>query len=455
MNKFTNYSVDYEKNPGYIAFKTFFDTYMLERDCEKTLSLLDDEFYSLGTGGDEIATNKADFTQLLKAELDVLSEPLEYKVKSICGKEIVPNVWDILAEMEIMLPGEQDKIAYSTRFTGCFGIIGEEVTVFSTHMSEPSRITEEREFLPLKYMGENILMDTGKTEQIIFEIMSKSMPGGIISGYAKEGFPLYFVNDQYLNLLGYSSYEEYYEAANGLGITHIHPDDVDMVNRETLNSYSTDTQYGIEYRIRHKEGHYIHVYDIGKKMITPDEKEVIICVLYDMTEDAKLREVLIRESSYDSLTGIHNRGGGIRSVEKALKNADSYTFAYFDIDNLKRLNDEYNHSVGDHALKYFADLLKQYLGEETILARMGGDEFVAFINKKIDKQQMEFVFSNLEEKYCDFIQENYPKSQSSVSIGCLTGMGQCTFDVLCKKTDELMYDIKKHGKHGYKMIELS
>ena len=67
-------------------------------------------------------------------------------------------------------------------------------------MSEPSRITEEREFLPLKYMGENILMDTGKTEQIIFEIMSKSMPGGIISGYAKEGFPLYFVNDQYLNL---------------------------------------------------------------------------------------------------------------------------------------------------------------------------------------------------------------------------------------------------------------
>ena len=94
MNKFTNYSVDYENNPGYIAFKTFFDTYMLERDCEKTLSLLDDEFYSLGTGGDEIATNKADFTQLLKAELDVLSEPLEYKVKSICGKEIVPNVWD-------------------------------------------------------------------------------------------------------------------------------------------------------------------------------------------------------------------------------------------------------------------------------------------------------------------------------------------------------------------------
>ena len=399
MNKFTNYSVDYEKNPGYIAFKTFFDTYMLERDCEKTLSLLDDEFYSLGTGGDEIAANKADFTQLLKAELDVLSEPLEYKVKSICGKEIVPNVWDILAEMEIMLPGEPDKIAYSTRFTGCFGIIGDEVTVFSTHMSEPSRITEEREFLPLKYMGENILMDTGKTEQIIFEIMSKSMPGGIISGYAKEGFPLYFVNDQYLNLLGYSSYEEYYEAANGLGITHIHPD--------------------------------------------------------DMTEDAKLREVLIREFSYDFLTGIHNRGGGIRSVEKALKNADSYTFAYFDIDNLKRLNDEYNHSVGDHALKYFADLLKQYLGEETILARMGGDEFVAFINKKIDKQQMEFVFSNLEEKYCDFIQENYPKSKSSVSIGCLTGMGQCTFDELCKKTDELMYDIKKHGKHGYKMIELS
>ena len=92
-----------------------------------------------------------------------------------------------------------------------------------------------------------------------------------------------------------------------------------MVNKETMYSYSTDTQYGIEYRIRHKNGHYIHVYDVGKKMITPDKKEIIICVLYDMTEDAHLKELLIRESKYDFLTGIYNRGAGIQTIESAFR----------------------------------------------------------------------------------------------------------------------------------------
>ena len=455
MNFFSHKITGYENNSGYRAFKQFFDTYMLERDYEKTLSFLDEDFYSVGTGGDEVASSKEEFKELLRMELDVLPEPIEYRIKSIRGKEIAENVWDILAAMEVILPiVGKEKIVYVTRVTGCFKVTENGSVVLSAHISEPSGITEEKEFLPLKYISKNESIDKEKTEQIIFDIMSKSMPGGIISGYAEEGFPLYFVNDRYLELLGYSSYEEYYEAANGLGISHIHPDDVDMVNKETMYSYSMNTQYGIEYRIRHKDGHYINVYDIGRKMITPDNKEVIICVLYDMTEDAKLKEVLIRESSMDALTGVYNRGGGSRTIGKLLEYVDSYSFAFFDIDNLKRLNDEYNHAVGDCALQYFVKLLEKYCDEKSIFVRLGGDEFVAFINEKRSKQRIEFIFSKVEEEYCSFIAQNYPKSHSSVSAGCLTGTRKCSFDELCRKTDELMYDIKKNGKCGFKIVEL-
>ena len=294
----------------------------------------------------------------------------------------------------------------------------------------------------------------GATESVAFDIMMKAMPGCIVCGYAQEGFPLYFTNDLYLKLLGYSSYEEYHEDADGCGIAHIHPDDVDMVNKEIMQSYSTDTQYGIEYRIRHKDGHYIPVYDIGKKMITPDNKEVIICVLYDMTENVKMTEILKRESRYDALTGVYNRRGGVRKIECALENANTYSFVFFDIDNLKLLNDVYNHTAGDHALKCFVELLLKHFDNKTVFARFGGDEFVAFFEDKQDIKRIESTFSRLEKEYCDFIEQNYPESYSSVSIGCVVGTNKRTFEELCMAADELMYEIKKNGKRGYKIKDL-
>lgn len=455
MDFFSHKTTAYEHFPAYMAFKHFFDSYLLERDYEKILSFIEDDFYSLGTGGDEVSTNKTEFMELLRSELEVITEPINYKITSICGKEIAENIWNILATLEVVLPiVSSEDIMYTTRFTGCFKLSENGFVITSMHISEPSRITEEKEFLPLKYASSNAYVDKAKSEQIIFDIMSRSMPGGIVSGYAEDGFPLYFVNNQYLELLGYSSYEEYYEAANGLGISHIHPDDAEMVNREAMHSYSTDTQYGIEYRIRHKDGHYIHVYDIGKKMITPDNKEVIICVLYDMTENAKLKELLIRDSSYDALTGIYNRGCGVRTIERALKERSAYSFAFFDIDNLKLLNDVYGHAAGDDALKYFSKLLMKNFDNQTVLARFGGDEFVAFFRSKLEEQRIMSTFSKLEQKYCNFIEKNYPNSHSSVSIGCVTGAKKCTFDELFRTSDKLMYEIKKNGKKGYRIVDL-
>lgn len=454
MTFFSHEMRGYRDHPAYKAFEKFFNSYLLERDYDKTLALLDDDFYSLGMGKEEIALNKIEFSKLLRAELEIMKEPIGYKVDSICGKEIAENIWNILATMEVFLPrGGEEKVGYLTRFTGCLRLQQGEISILSTHMSEASSITGSKEFLPLKYVESKTFIDKGQAGQIVVDIMSKVMPGGIVSGYVEEGFPLYFVNEQYLKLLGYSSYEEYYKDAEGLGISHIHPDDRERVNQLVLHSYSMDTQYGIEYRIRHRDGHYIYVYDIGKKMLTPDDKEAVVCVLYDMTENAKQKEILLHESSYDALTGVYNRGSGVHAIERALKDVGGYSFAFFDVDNLKLLNDVYSHAVGDFVLKHFAELLKKHFGERTILVRLGGDEFVAFFREQEEKLTLNQKFSELEKEYCGFIEENYSQSHSSVSIGCVSGTRRYTFDELYQMADKLMYDIKKNGKCGYKIKE--
>ena len=438
MEKFTHETRGYEQFSIYIAFKRFLDGFLLDRNFEKTISFLDDDFYGIGTYDDVVVNCKTEFSELLKKELKMIPDKINYEISSFSGKEIANNIWNIIAVIKVLFSdGVAPETTHIIRFTSCFKLNENGFVVNSIHMSEP---------------GSSIVKQ--KEDQLVFDIISKSMPGGVVIGYAEEGYPLYYANDRYLELLGYSSYEEYYKEADGLGIKHIHQDDLGMVNKQIMESYSTDTQFGIEYRIRHKDGHYISVYDIGKKMIMPDGKEVIICVLYDMTEDVRMKEILIRESSYDALTGIYNRSGGVRAIKEALDNAPKYCFAFFDLDNLKLLNDKYNHEVGDHALKFFAELLVRYFIDKTILVRLGGDEFVAFLGENMDMQRVQRIFTILEQEYCYFIEKNYPESHSSVSIGCVLGSKKCGFEELCRTTDGLMYDIKKHGKRGYKIVEL-
>lgn len=430
---------NYEKMPVYVVVKEFFDSFFIERNYEKMLSLLSDDFAGIGTVEEDIVTDKNEFVISLKTELSAMTSTVDYKIKSISGKEITEGVWNVMATLEMKAEtGFEQNARHFMHMTGCVRKENDGFKIDALHLSKTT---------------EGIIKT--KTDKMIYDIISKSMPGGIVIGYAEAGYPLCFANDRYLELLGYESYEEYYKEAGGLGTSHIHPDDLDMVNEQIAKSYSTDTQFGIEYQIRHKHGHYINVYDIGKKMITPDNKEIIICVLYDMTENARMKEILLHESNYDALTGIYNRGGGIKAVRGSLENANEYSFMFFDVDNLKLLNDRYSHEAGDRALRYFSELLMKYFSEETILVRMGGDEFVAFLDCSTTMQRLQRIYTILEQEYCSFIDKQYPESHSSVSIGCVIGNRKCNFEELYRMTDGLMYDIKKHGKRGYKIIELT
>lgn len=455
MHVVSHKNIGYTDEAIYKSLKLFFDSYLVERNLEKTISLLDEGIFSIGTLNDECTVGKDVFSDLLKSELEKLSADVRYTIEEFYAKEIVDNVWETVAKIKVVIADMAEKhIDCITRFTGCFNMMKEEGVICSCHILKGNYDKEKKEFMPLTFYFGNNLVDREKTEQTVLDIMCKSMPGGIVAGYKTEGFPICFVNDKYLELLGYSSYEEYFDDINGLALSSIHPDDREMVTQTINTCYDADEEYGIEYRIRGKDGRYIDVYDIGKKITTLDNREIIVCVLVDVTETVQMRKVLARESSMDELTGIYNRRGGIRVMEQHLNAGEPYSFAIFDIDNLKLLNDEYNHKVGDMALKKFAELMRELFDKDTTLSRFGGDEFILFIPKRLSKEYIQSVLSILQSAYNEFAKKNYPKSNSSVSIGCVTGTVPTTFDALYQKADELMYGIKKNGKNGCQIVEL-
>ncbi|MGN6652160.1 diguanylate cyclase [Trinickia sp.] len=99
-----------------------------------------------------------------------------------------------------------------------------------------------------------------------------------------------------------------------------------------------------------------------------------------------LRDRLLAEmkrlSETDALTGLPNRRAidkQARQWSRANTDQSDYAVVVFDLDHFKRINDTYGHNAGDSALRAVADLSRQIWRDGDIIARVGGEEFVALM----------------------------------------------------------------------------
>jgi diguanylate cyclase (GGDEF)-like protein len=96
------------------------------------------------------------------------------------------------------------------------------------------------------------------------------------------------------------------------------------------------------------------------------------------------REALLDEMAHqDSLTGLLNRRflhGRLREeLASAKRHGRLTSFALFDIDHFKKVNDEYGHTVGDHVLQLIGKAIRSTLRTGEIAARVGGEEFAPLL----------------------------------------------------------------------------
>ncbi|MCM3088960.1 GGDEF domain-containing protein [Bhargavaea ginsengi] len=87
-------------------------------------------------------------------------------------------------------------------------------------------------------------------------------------------------------------------------------------------------------------------------------------------------------SRRDPLTGAYNRRSLIEYVRKLqLPGHPGYGVVLFDLDDFKEINDTWGHETGDAVLRDFAETLSEFVGNRGIIARWGGDEFLAIFRK--------------------------------------------------------------------------
>lgn len=126
-------------------------------------------------------------------------------------------------------------------------------------------------------------------------------------------------------------------------------------------------------------------YDTCPTEQIPEQKETFIeKACDDLSHDRSVKdkiEKLEELATVDELTGLKNRRYiwefGNQVIERAKKENEKVTLLVFDIDDFKKYNDIYGHSVGDEILKQAAILIKHCCRNHDVVGRIGGDEFVA------------------------------------------------------------------------------
>ncbi|MGE0268353.1 MAG: diguanylate cyclase [Candidatus Omnitrophota bacterium] len=169
-------------------------------------------------------------------------------------------------------------------------------------------------------------------------------------------------------------------------------------------------------------------------------------------ENSQLYEKIKHKSYTDSLTDVFNHGFFQdklnESINSATKTNQNLSLMILDIDDFKRLNDEFGHQTGDLVLKIVASILKNSSREKDYVCRYGGEEFAIILtdtNKKQAYTIAERIRNNIESYKFENLPHNY---KITVSIGLSSyPEDEDNKTALIALADKAMYVAKFSGKN--------
>lgn len=169
----------------------------------------------------------------------------------------------------------------------------------------------------------------------------------------------------------------------------------------------------------------------------------------NVDEDYKRMDSLEKEAAHDTLTGLYNHRNARKQIEMILseRRDNTYSLILFDLDHFKEANDQYGHLFGDEVLKHVAQKLKDNLRKDDTMARIGGDEFLIFVEHGGHYEaQVERMFQIVTGEF-----ENF-KIEVSMGVALVPKDGT-DYESLFHAADQALYTSKRGGRNQYKFYD--
>jgi diguanylate cyclase (GGDEF)-like protein len=183
----------------------------------------------------------------------------------------------------------------------------------------------------------------------------------------------------------------------------------------------------------------------------------VMKIEYKDKAEIRLEESLVHRATIDTLTGIFNRQNFMILASKEMAYARRHQKAVgiimIDIDNFKRVNDNYGHGVGDIVLAQVASVISERKRAEDLFGRYGGEEFIILPRGEIDRES---IFNQ-----CERIRKAVEKFEFCHTDACVrltisigfhldrpnNGAVKSILNDLIDKADHALYFAKEKGKN--------
>ncbi len=231
-----------------------------------------------------------------------------------------------------------------------------------------------------------------------------------------------------------------------LELNFIHKDDLATFN-EMMNGVKSGTPNTVDIRLLNDENTYRY-HRITNKLIYDDLGSPIF--VFGKGYDVHEQRIIKERAQKDLLTDCYNKISAENIISEKLINKSNGTHVFFivDIDNFKAINDNLGHYFGDEVLKDISSGLKEAFRDNDIIARIGGDEFVIFVENLSDMN----IIKQKSEKILEVYRRTYSGEYNDYSISGSVGVALYprdgeTYDEIYQNADKALNQAKMQGKN--------
>jgi diguanylate cyclase (GGDEF)-like protein/PAS domain S-box-containing protein len=248
------------------------------------------------------------------------------------------------------------------------------------------------------------------------------------------------VNEAIVTMLGYASREELLSMNLGSDVIRNSDKLMDLF-RCSSGSGSVDA---VEMDWTRKDQTTLKVYLSGREVLSErGVSRTYELIAEDVTKQRELESQLRQEAASDSLTGLANYKRLVDVLKLEIKRCErtgrQFALLLFDLDGLKRINDQYGHVTGSRALCRIADVLSFCCRDIDTAARFGGDEF-ALVLPETNAAAAALVAKRI----CDCVANDGKGPKLSVSVGsAIYRENGERIDSLLSAADLAMYAMKR------------
>lgn len=172
----------------------------------------------------------------------------------------------------------------------------------------------------------------------------------------------------------------------------------------------------------------------------------------ESVEHASTAMEIMNELQYDSLTGVYNKKTITEYAKKRISEEKEkrIVIAILDVDHFKSVNDTFGHLYGDKVLARVGGRLKEIVGEDGVIGRIGGDEFMIVFNGLDDDQVLRGMLRAIRTQIKWEFAEDFENLSITCSIGAsIFPVNGRDYEDLFKKADCCLYIAKEKGRDRY------